>query len=141
MLPYILKMKKILKGKIDEYGLIYFNTTIINPENNKAVTEAKSIIDTGASKSHIQVGLIEYLKLISKGDTEFINPISGKVKTGIYNIEIIIDKLKIERIEVRIIDDPKYPAALIIGMDIIKMFDFSYQSESKIFEMALPSSD
>lgn len=131
--------KKILKGKIDEYGLIYFDTTIINPKNDMAVMKAKSIIDTGSSKSHIQVELIEYLKLTSKGDTEFINPISGKVKTGIYDIEIIIDKFKIEGIEVRIIDDPKYPAALIIGMDIIRMFDFSYQSESNIFEMVYSS--
>ena len=126
-------------AKTDEFGLIYFDTEIINPRNSKSVIKVKSVIDTGASNSHLQAELIKVLGLESKGQSSFINPISGLVNSGIYELEVILNGIKIKPVNVRIIDDLSFPAGLIIGLDIIKKFDFSYQAKTNIFELTYPT--
>jgi len=128
-------MNKTITGKIDEYGLIYFDTDISNPNNNKVALKAKSIIDTGASNSHMKMELIEYLELESSGKTNFINPKSNLVISDIYLIDFKLNELIVNNLEIRIIDSPAFPADFIIGMDILKKCDFIYQAHAKKFEL------
>jgi len=125
-------------AKTDEFGLIYFETDIINPKNKRSVIKVKSVIDTGASKSHIQPELIKVLELDSKSNTSFTNPIDGLINSGTYELEVILNGIKIKPVNASIIHDETFPAGLIIGLDIIKRFNFSFQAKTKIFELTLP---
>ena len=131
---------KIINGTIDEFGFVYINSIIINPKNNIAVEEVKSIIDTGASNSFINISLIDGLKLDAINSVEYRNPLQGTVKTEIYEIELILGKTKFQKFQVRKLNDQTYPCGLLIGMDIIKYCELNYSAKNKTFELELPKS-
>lgn len=131
-------MTRKFSGLIDEFGFPYLYVDLINPITNKAIFEAKAIIDTGAAYSAIKQNVIDELSSDSIDTITTKHVIDGDIKTGIFPINVKFNKLFIvPEIQFRLLHLPDYPSDLIIGLDILKHCDFHYNHRNKIFEIEL----
>tara|TARA_R110001583_G_scaffold6249_5_gene32215 strand:- start:3749 stop:4174 length:426 start_codon:yes stop_codon:yes gene_type:complete len=126
------------KGQLDEFGFPFLLVDLINPITNKAIENAKAIIDTGAAYSCVKQNVIDALNINSAREitTKHVN--DGNLKTGVFGLDIKFNrKIIVPNLETRILHLTEYPSDLIIGLDILKHCDFNYDSVHKTFSFHL----
>jgi len=128
-------MDRKINGFTDESGLFYINSSITN--GGITIKDIKTIIDTGAGHTHIHPNLAKQLNLKQIDFSNSINPISGNEKVKRYEIDIIIEKIKIPKIKVKEFTDLGYPCGILLGIDIIRYCDFKYEALTKTFSLTI----
>ena len=136
-------MNRTIKAEIDEYGFPFLIVELINPDNGKHSGSLKAIIDTGAAGCLIQQAVADKLGLTCIGHSELLNPRLGIIPSNNYMITLGIDlfglegSAEIEGLPVGTLDDPNYPAAMIIGMSFLKNCNFEYKGKEKSFILTI----
>jgi predicted aspartyl protease len=129
---------RTIEGLVDEFGYPYLIVNIIDPITRYTLTGLKAIIDTGAAYTHVKRQLVEILKLTPIDKTTIKHLTDGNIVSDIFIINLKFGKIiEVPDIKARILTQPDYPSDLIIGLDIIKFCDFSYNSKSKSFNFVL----
>lgn len=96
----------------------------IKIQSNNKIMNVASLWDTGAATTCVSTNVVKVLNLASTGDV-FIDTPSGRSKTKIYEVDIILPKgicLKNIKVYETTIGDQGFD--LLIGMDVISKGDF-----------------
>jgi predicted aspartyl protease len=128
-------MGRKINGLTDEHGFFYIMSSVTN--NGNTVDNIKTIIDTGAANTHIHPELAKGLKLDIIDESISINPIKGEEVVKRYEIDILINKIRIPSIRVKEFTALDYPCGIILGIDIIKHCDFQYEALTKTFSLTI----
>ncbi|GGW74554.1 hypothetical protein DFQ11_1121 [Winogradskyella epiphytica] len=118
--------------KIDEHGFFYTNMDISKNDLSKTAYNCKVIIDTGASTSLIKPHLAENINIIRYGETNISNPLSlERERTNAYEVNLSNDLIMIPKLKCIEMKDLLYPADFLIGINVIKHYDFHWDSLNK----------
>ena len=143
-LPEIqITMNRIITGNLDNYLFAYIPVNLVSPINSKLIAKnVKAIIDTGAAYCLIKSDLIDYLQLISdSSDSNILHPIEGLQNVEKYFLDMQIDVENIDgvalikNLRVGKLNADDYPADMIIGIELLRFCQFTYNAIEKTFEL------
>ena len=137
-------MNRTINSKLDSNNFPYIDVEIINPANDKFV-RGKAIIDTGAAYCLLKQSLITYLELQHVDGTSYLHPQYGERQASNYRINLSFDlanvdgAAQLQMLRVSVIESEEYPAAMIIGVELLKLCQFNYDGINKTFQLTLTS--
>lgn len=136
-------MDKIVTGTFDEDAFPCLQLQVLNKKKDLAVT-AKAIIDTGAAHCLVREELAQQLQLEVLRVADYRHPVFGKMPLTEYLMDLQFDQngqqvAIIEGIRAGTLIDPHYPAAVIIGVEVLKYCTFTYEGRQRTFSLEFKS--
>ena len=133
-------MEKQLAGRFDEYGFPYLDLQVCNRKKQLAVP-AKAIIDTGGAHCLVREAIAQELQLEELRIADYRHPVFGKMPLKEYVMDLSLNTDKeetvIEGIRAGTLIDPNYPAAVIIGVEVLRHWKFVYDGYHQAFTISI----
>ena len=130
-------MDQIINGKFDEDGFPYLDLEVWNKKKGLC-QHAKAIIDTGAAHCMIKEELALQLQLEVLREADYRHPVFGKFLLKEYLMDISPegyngnDNALLEGVRAGTLLDLNYPAAVILGVEVLRYCRLEYDGEQQI---------
>jgi hypothetical protein len=131
---------RTIAGKFDEDGFPYLELQVWNKKQNLFLP-AKAIIDTGAAHCLVREELAAQLQLPELRVADYRHPVFGRMPIKEYIMDLCFEGngqdggAILEGIRAGTLVDPNYPAAVIIGVELLKHCTFSYNGREQTFTL------
>lgn len=130
---------KTITGSFDQDAFPFLHLRVMNKEKALSVIE-KAIIDTGAAHCLIREELAKQLELKTLRIADYRHPVYGKMELTEYIMDISFENsgetiASIEGVRAGTLIDPNYPAALILGVEVLKLCTFVYDGPNQAFTL------
>jgi len=135
-------MDRKIAGNFDEYGFPYLNLKVCNKKKGLSV-DAKAIIDTGGAHCLVQKAIAAQLQLEELRIADYRHPVFGKMPLQEYIMDLRLGDdsesggATIEGIRAGTLIDPHYPAAVVIGVEVLQHCKLEYNGPDKTFTITL----
>ena len=128
---------KMITGSFDQDAFPFLNIGVMNKKKGLSALQ-KAIIDTGAAHCLIREDLARQLELETLRIADYRHPVFGKMKLMEYIMDIGFENngqtiALIEGARAGTLVDPNYPAAIIIGVEVLKLCTFTYNGPDQTF--------
>lgn len=134
-------MERTITGHFDEYGFPYLDLQVWNKQQNLYLP-AKAIIDTGAAHCMVREEVAAQLQLPELRVADYRHPVFGSMPIKEYIMDLCFSSdgqgggSIIEGVRAGTLVDPNYPAAVIIGVELLKYCSFSYNGREQTFTLS-----
>lgn len=135
-------MDYTIEGNFDEYGFPYLDIVVLSKVKDLSCN-VKAIIDTGAAHCMIREDIAAKLQLEELRTADYRHPVYGKMSIKEYLMSISLqDKMQnaqavMEGIRAGTLIDTNYPAAVIIGVEVLRHCQFTYDGKKQTFSMII----
>ena len=129
----------VINGKFDDDFFPYIDLQVLHTKK-KLSAIVKAIIDTGAAHCMIQEDLAKQLELEVLRTADYRHPILGKMPLIEYTMDLCFNNedrcvAKIEGVRAGTLVDTQYPAAVIIGVEVLKKCIITYDGPAQVFTL------
>lgn len=133
-------MERIVTGAFDDDAFPYLQLQVLNRKKDLSVT-VKAIIDTGAAHCLVREELARQLELETLRVADYRHPVFGKMPLTEYLMDLRFKQNGqqvgvMEGIRAGTLLDPHYPAAVIIGVEVLKHCTLTYNGPERTFALA-----
>lgn len=134
---------KIITGSFDQDAFPFLSIKVMNKQKGLSIV-TKAIIDTGAAHCLIREELAKELELEILRIADYRHPVFGKMELTEFLMDLSFETDGeiigvIEGARAGTLVDPNYPAAVIIGVEVLKLCTFTYAGPAQTFTLSFGS--
>jgi len=135
-------VERVITGTFDEDHFPCLEVEVQNRHKGLA-QRVKAIIDTGAAHCMIREALATRLELEVLRTADYRHPVFGTFLLNEYSMDLQLEGsgapggAVLEGVRAGTLNDPYYPASLIIGVEVLQYCRFTYDGTKRTFTLTL----